>query len=295
MGWQSYILAQTILVALSIICLRILARDKEYAKASFVINACLYVFLYVVFLALSPWLGAIHMAKLHEYWWRFIVGGLAFALTNVFTYKTLVYFDAAVATIAGTLNAFFTIFFAAIVLGEVLTTLQIIGAIVLVLAISYSVLATRAMHKKIGKNALKMGLLYATLAGITYAFADVNEKSLLQDMNIGTYVIFGVGGQLVMAVIIALIFQRKKFVLLLRPRVIGWSALGGTLRGLGGVCFILSEVKSNNVALVTVISSFKLIVVIFLGWWLLGERKYIARKLVSAGLAIAGLTVMFWP
>jgi uncharacterized membrane protein len=139
-----------------------------------------------------------------------------------------------------------------------------------------------------------MGLIYALLAGVSYAIGIVNEKSLLGHMTVGSYVVFGIGAQLLMALITVIIIQPKQLHLLLKPRIFGWSALNGVFRGVGGVCFILSEVKSNNVALVSVISNFKLIIVILLSWWLLKERQYLARKFTSATASIIGLTMMFW-
>jgi drug/metabolite transporter (DMT)-like permease len=294
MSWQILIIAQTILTAASIICSRILARDKQTAKASFVINAGIFSVLYLTALLFTPWLGHVHAHSFSEYWWRFLISGFAISITNVFTYKTLVYFDAGVGSIVSTANSLFTIVGASLVLSEVLTRLQILGSIVLVVGIGYGVLSTRSNSKKTPRSGTKMGLIYALLAGVSYAIGIVNEKSLLGHMTVGSYVVFGIGAQLLMALITVIIIQPKQLHLLLKPRIFGWSALNGVFRGVGGVCFILSEVKSNNVALVSVISNFKLIIVILLSWWLLKERQYLARKFTSATASIIGLTMMFW-
>lgn len=294
MSWQILIIAQTILTAASIICSRILARDRQTAKASLVINAGIFSVLYLTALLFTPWLGHVHSQSLHEYWWRFLISGLAISITNVFTYKTLVYFDAAVGGIVSTANSLFTIIGASLVLSEVLTRLQILGSIVLIVGIGYGVLSTRSNSKKTTRSGTKMGLMYALLAGVSYAIGIVNEKSLLGHMTVGSYVVFGIGAQLLMALITVIIIQPKQLHLLLKTRIFGWSVLNGVFRGVGGVCFILSEVKSNNVALVSVISNFKLIIVILLSWWLLKERQYLVRKFTSATASIIGLTMMFW-
>jgi drug/metabolite transporter (DMT)-like permease len=294
MNWQLFIILQTILVAFSTITLRVLAKNKVTANASFVINAGLYVALYISFLLFVPFLGHINSDVVAVYWWRFLGGGLAFALTNVFTYKTLVYFDAAIATIVGTLNALFTVIGAALILDEKLTVLQAVGSLILLSGIVYGIISTSYTKKKIKRRNLGLGVSYAFLAALSFSIAAVNEKSLLGHMSIGTYSVYGIGGQFIMSVLIALLIQPKKFSLLLKPRIMGITFLSGFLRGIGGLCFIYAEVKSNNVALVSVISNFKLIIVILLGWWLLQEREYLIRKLTSATIAISGLAVMFW-
>jgi drug/metabolite transporter (DMT)-like permease len=294
MNWQTLILLQSLLVACSTIGFRILARDKKTAKASFVMNAGMYIFLYISFLILLPNLGHVQSHIIAEYWWRFLLGGLSFALTNVCTYKTLVYFDAGVATILGSINAFFTIIGASLYLGEYLSLRQLAGGIILTLAISYGILATQPNRKKADRQSLFSGVMFAILAAITFSFAAVNEKSLLGLMPLGSYYVFGIGGQVLMSIAIAIILQSKKLHVLLDPKVAATCAITGLLRGFGGVCFIYAEIRSNNVGLVSVISNFKLIIVLLLGWWLLKERKYLERKLLSALFAIGGLTVMFW-
>ncbi len=294
MNWQTLILLQSFLVALSLICIRVLGRNKKMANASFVINAGLYVALYAAFLVLLPWFGRVNFNVVHDYWWRFLGGGLAFALTNVCTYKTVVYFDAAIATIIGSVNALFTIIGAALVLKENLSILQALGAVVLLSAITYGVLATRSTHGKSDLRSIKLGVLFALLAGLSFAVAAVNEKSLLGDMSTGSYALFGIGGQFLMSIAIALIIQPKKLYLLLKPKIAGWVLLSGFLRGLGGACFILAEIRSNNVGLVSIISNFKLIFVVLLGWWLLKERNNLSRKAISAAASIAGLAIMLW-
>jgi len=294
MSWQVFILFQTFLTACSIITLRVLARDKKTARASFVINAGVFISLYITFLVLLPLMGHIEGGMWQKYWWRFLGGGLAFTFTNVCTYKTLVYFDAAIASIVGTINALFTIIGSTLLLGEDLSPLQAFGAIILIAAIGCAVIVPRQTGKRINRHSIKLGLMFGVLAGLSFGVAIVNEKSLLGDMTIATYGIYGIGAQAFMAVVAAGVFQFNKLNLLARPKVMGWTVLSGVLRGMAGICFIFSEVRSNNVALVTVISNFRLIIVVMLGYWLLKERQRLVQKLASAVTAVAGLGMLFW-
>jgi drug/metabolite transporter (DMT)-like permease len=294
MYWQSAILLQTIFVAGSVLSLRVLSRNKKYAKASFVINGEQYLSLYISMVAVALILGHIDGSMLSHYWWRFAVGGLAFALTNVCMYKTLVYFDAAIGSIVATLNAIFAVIGASIVLNEILSPQQLIGAVILLCAVGYGLLATHSIHKKIARHTLKLGIMYAFLAGIFFMIAAVNEKSLLEHMSDGTYMIFGVGWQCLVAVILGVAVQPRYLRILWQPHVAVWSLLSGLLRGLGGAFFIIAEVNSNNVGLISVIANFRLIIVIFLGAWLLKERDHLRQKLVSAMTSLIGMAIMFW-
>jgi drug/metabolite transporter (DMT)-like permease len=231
---------------------------------------------------------------LGQYWWRFVIGGLAFALTNVCTYKTLVYFDAAIGSIVATVNAIFAVIGASIFLSEDLSLWQLAGALVLLFAVGYALLATHATRKKAVRRSLRLGTTYALLAGLCFAVAAVNEKSLLEQMSIGSYMVYGVGGQCLLAVLLGVAVQPKRLWLLAKPHVAGWSLLSGALRGFGGACFIVAEVRSNNVGLVSVIANFRLIIVILLGAWLLKEHQHLRQKFGAALASIAGMAIMFW-
>lgn len=294
MTWQLCILLQTIFVATGIVTLRVLAREKRLAGANFVITALSYVALYGTVLLFVPLLGHVNNSVMGSYWWRFIGGGFMFALTNAWTYKTLVYFDAAIATIASTLNTIFSVIGAVLFLNEDLTAMQLVGAFILMLAITYGVLASHSKAKKNVRRSAYLGMCYAVLAGLSFAVAILNEKWLLERMNVATYGVYGIGGQFVMIVASAILLQSKQLRLVTKPFVLKWSLLTGVLRGIGGVLFIMTEVKSNNVALASVIANFRMIIVIFLGAWLLKEHQHMRQKLIAASTSIGGMVVMFW-
>ncbi|MEJ0073567.1 MAG: DMT family transporter [Candidatus Saccharibacteria bacterium] len=265
MSWQLLILLNALFVGVSVILMRILARDKANAGASFMINAGQFVPLWFVGLVLLPTLGQIDSHALSHFFWRLAGGGLAFALTYTCTYKSLVYLDAAVGSIFSTLNALFTVGLAALVLHEDLSTMQLLGGIILTAAIIYTTLAVRTAKNKASRRELAYGLAYAVLAGLIYAVAIVNEKSLLHQMSTASYVLFGWGWQMLAAVVAAFVLQASKFKVLLKRRTILLVSGAGILRGLGGIAFVLAQVRSNNVAVITVISSLKLVVVVILG------------------------------
>jgi transporter family protein len=293
MSWQILILLNALFVGVSTIVMRVLARDKRNAGASFIINAGQFISLWLVGLLLLPLLGHVNADTLSEFFWRLAGGGLAFALTYTCTYKSLTYLDAAVGSIFNTLNALFTVGLAAVTLHEDLNLRQLLGAIILTAAIIYTTLALQAHKNKTSRRDLLYGLSYAVLGGLIYAVAIVNEKSLLHQMSTASYVLFGWGWQMLAAILVALLLQRRKLYVLFSRRTAVLVILSGALRGIGGAAFVLAQVRSNNVALITVISNFKLVIVVVLSAWLLKERQKIQQKAIGALAAIAGLCVMF--
>ncbi|HSW79911.1 MAG TPA: DMT family transporter [Candidatus Saccharimonadales bacterium] len=294
MTWQFAILLQTVFIALSLICMRVLARDKKTADASFTISAGSFISQYAVILLLLPFFGSIQHSAFHEYWWRFILGGIAFSLFNICVFKTMSYFDVAIANIVTSVNAIFAVIGAILFLSEKLSVQQLFGGIILLSGVGYGLLATHATHKKAVRRKVMAGGFYAVIGGIIFAFAAVNEKSLLSDMTISTYLFYGLGTQLIISVALAVIMQPRKLALLMIPRVAAWTTGFGALRGFGAACFVIAEVKSNNVGLVTVAANFRLMIVVLLGAWLLKEHKHLKEKSVAAAASLAGIAVMFW-
>ena len=149
MNWQLAILLQTVFIALSLISLRILARDRRvHQNLVSVIGSGVYASQYATMLVFIPFIGHIDSHVLFEYWWRFILGGTAFALFGVCIYKTLTYFDVAIANLVAAVNAVFAVIGAVLFLSEKLSAQQLIGAIILLLGVAYGLLATHATHKK---------------------------------------------------------------------------------------------------------------------------------------------------
>lgn len=294
MSWQTWILGQTVLSAFATLVTRILARDKRTANAGIAIPAVSMSIIYLCGLVAVPWLGHINPGVIDHYGWRFLGGGLAFALSNIFAYYLFKYLDASVGSILGSMNAIFAVIGASVFLHEELTDLQIVGASFLLMSIIYGSLATRHLKNATSHRNLLLGAAAAIATSVFYAIAMVNEKWLLGKMGIGDYVVFGWGGQLIVALAVAIILQPKAFRLMKYRKTALLVGGLGLFRGVSGVAMVESEVKSNNVGLMSVISNFRLIVIVLLGIWLLRERQKIPQKLLASAAAVVALTLMFW-
>lgn len=280
-------------MAIAIIITRLLAKRKKTASAGLAITAGWFVVLYACGLMFLPFFGDVHLVNLQHYFWRFALSGIAFAATNILMYKTLNYLDAAVGSILATVNTLFTVAGAALFLHEDLSKAQIVGSALLLTAIIYGTLATRHKPSKTVHKNLLIGGLFALASGLTLAVAAINQKSVLAHVSVGDYLAFGWGWEALAAVAAVLLIQPKSLKILLNRSVLGWTLILGVLRATSGLCFMLAQIRSNNVALVTVIANFRLIIIVILGYWLLKERQKITQKAVAASASIAALAIMF--
>lgn len=293
MSWQVLMLAHTLLTAASILFLRSLAKQKQMANASFAVNAATYTAQYAVGLLLVLCLGNVQWNVHREFLVRLAFGGLGFALYNICTYKLLTYLDAATSSILGTFKVLFTIMLAAFFLQEDLHGLQIVGAIVLMTAIIYTLMLAKDTDEKTHANRWIPGVAFAIIGSLIFALANTNEKYLLGYMNISTYLFFGWGWQFLISLGLGLT-QYKKIKLLKTPKRLTKIMMVALTTALAGYLFILSAVKSDNIALVTVVGNFKLIVVAVLSAWLLKERQKLKEKIIATLTATAGLALIFW-
>lgn len=293
MNWQTLILGNSVLIAISILAVRAIAREKYAAQSGLVISAAQTAVQYVSILLFLPFIGSINFSGFSQYWLWFLGGGLAFAFGHFFTYKLLSYLDAGLSSVLSTLYVPFTLLFAALVLHEELNIAQAAGGFVLLLAVCYGLLIARDSKHHTVKRPWLWGLIFAVLASVALAVALVNEKYLLGHMSIATYIAFGWAGQVVTSQAIAF-RNRSQLKIFRRSKILYLTLTAGTTRALSGLMFISSQVKSNNVALVAISSNFRLIIIILLGAWLLKERQKLPQKLLAAGISVIGLAIIFW-
>ncbi len=292
MTWQFLIILHTFMAAGMTLTLRGLARIPQAAKLPFAANGLLFLILYPIGLAFIPVLGNLQLDAWSNYWPFLVFGGLAFAATNICTFKLLSYLDSTAGSIVGTVNVLFTIILAGAVLHENLTPQQILGAAILIPTIWYVLWLSRSAKKT--DNRWAMGLLFALLAGMAFAVSIVNEKYLLSKMPVSSYFLFGWGWQMFVAVGLALWLQPKGFKTLWQAKYQKWIIAAGIARALGGVTFVMAQVRSDNVSLMTVISNFRIVLIALFASWVLQERRFYLQKIGAAATAVLALTIIFW-
>lgn len=275
--------------------MRAIARRKKAANASFMIGAAQSSLIFAGTIPLLPLLGSVDFGDFKEYSWWFIGGGLAAALGNACIYKLFSYLDAGISSILSTTWVFFAIVFAALILDERLNSQQALGAAVLLGSIVYGTWIAR--HREIKKKnaqAWLLGLFFATLAGVLVGGGIVNEKYLLDNVNVSTFLFFAFAAQVCFSIFIAFLVQRKKVGILFDRAILKLNFYNAATRVASGLFIVLALVKSNNVALTTVSSNFRIILVVLLGAILLKEHQRLPQKLTAALVASVGLVIIFW-
>lgn len=297
MSWQLIILLQTVVYAFYVLLFRQMSRAAGTAEAAAALNAVMFVIMYPFACLWARYFGHLDLSVLSKHFLVLAIDGLGFALDNIFMYKALHYLDAANVSLLGISNTILTVILAYIVLGERFTGLQFIGMVLLTVTVGYCLWLTKHQVAHIEKRQRRiwlMGLLFIALTAVTYAMASISEKYLLQQMNMASYIVVGWGSQTTMAVLVAIIWNRKGFSSLRTPKVKLQVLAGGLLRLVSGGFFVLAQVRSNNLGLVSTISNFRVILVVLLGIFLLRERTFYIRKLTAAIISVASLGILFW-
>lgn len=177
-----------------------------------------------------------------------------------------------------------------LILGELLTPLQTIGAvIILTSATAVLWLGTRRRHRASRKN-LPFYVL-AIAAAVTAGAATVAEKSAINGMTVATYAVLGWGGQ---AAFLAL-YAGKSYKLipqLIKSRKIYRVLFLGVLRGLASVSFVVAMKMTDNAPLVTVAAASKTALIAVGGYYFLHESANIRLKIAIAILTSIGVALL---
>ncbi|HEX5448022.1 MAG TPA: DMT family transporter [Candidatus Saccharimonadales bacterium] len=294
MDWRQLIIGNSILVTAQAVAMRAMAREKYAFHSSFVISSAKSIVQYLSVLSLIPMIGTVDTSTLGKYWLWFLGGGVAFALSHIFTYKLLSYLDAGISGLLSISNIIFAIIFAALILHEDLSARQAVGGLILFLVICYTTLIARDAKHHTGRRAWAWGLAFALLAGFCYGLAIVNEKFLLGRMGVSTYLVFGLGCQMLISTLIAFKGLKKQIKVFRHTNILYLTILSGLVVALSGYMFNLAEIRSDNVALVTLSSNFRLILIVLAGALILKERRKLPQKLLAAVVAMAALSIIFY-
>ncbi len=175
---------------------------------------------------------------------------------------------------------------------ESLTVSQWFGAGILLSAVIVAEHASKVVKSKKQKERFVIGVILAITIAILYGFAMVNEKYLLDRIDMPTYLVFGWGLQAISALIIGYKFWNPK-ISKIKPiqHINVW--LTGVLLSIAGIFFIISVVEVDNVALATVTTSFKVIFTVLLAYVFLNERNKLRIKVFATLLSIVGLYYLF--
>jgi drug/metabolite transporter (DMT)-like permease len=220
-----------------------------------------------------------------ETWLLLGLGALFFAAANFWAYRANEQLDAAQFAIITNLEALFVIVLAGTFLGERLSLLQFLGALLLIVAaIDVAVEKTGRRTFRVSQASwIALGACLFVAAGLT------TEKALLQEMSFATYVLLAWGAQ-TLAVGLFTLRDRNKIKQVTRKQfsemlVLGCLRLGAALSG-------VAVITRVDISIVASVRSYKPILIFIGALIFLSEKRDFKRRLIGAGLATLGLLLL---
>jgi drug/metabolite transporter (DMT)-like permease len=283
------ILVQNTAAALFAIVSRKLAPQLPHAY--FQVNAIVISLMYIAGLIWAGIAGGVQVSLLWQWLPWLLAGGVAFAMTNAISFKVFQHVDAAIATLLSTFNIIAAIAISTMVIHEGLTWRTASGAL-LIMGASWLVLSAHVGKQE--RHSWTIGLALSVLAAVFFGMATVNEKFLLNNMNLSSYLVWGWGAQVLTAIMLSLLISRRGFREIARQKPYRLLGAAGAIRAVSGLAFVLALVVIDNLAVVSALSGLKVILAAAFGLLFLGEGQFATRKLLAAAMAAIGIAVMFW-
>ncbi len=259
--------------------------------AQFQVSAVLSTISYSVGLSVALAIGGIHFIDLTSWWPYVLVGGVAMGINGAALLFVFRYMDAAMGSLLTTVNVVIAVLAAMYALGERMGMQEVAGAAVALAAVVYAL--SVHVNKRERRN-WTLGILFTLVSALCFAVSSVVEKFLLGEMNVASYLTWGWGAQWLVAITLGALLGGHRFKEVLARRNLVLVAVAGLTRSGMGVLFVASLVMLKSLCVAVVLSGLRPLFVAFLGAWFLGERKFMARKVVASIVAAIGVAIMFW-
>ncbi len=287
MTWQLAILTHQILETIFSLVYRKYAKNHE--GDHFVTNATMYLATVVPFgIIWSITQGGVSLDFSSSIWWFFLLAGFLFALGNITAFKANTRLEASRFAIIYSFRTVVIVFASWMLLNETLKPSQMLGAAIVFSASVFVIWLSRQRNSNKGVSVYS---IIAVASAILMGLAVVNEKYILNNVTLATYVVIGWGLQ---AFFMTLLANRQMVRVkgLIKDGSIKTILLLGVLRTVAGFAFINALQLSNNASLIASIAAFQIILVNIGGYIFLNERKYGAYKFVAASAAFAGVILL---
>lgn len=283
------VFSQNLFGAFYSILTRRLAIKLPYAQ--FQILAVVMTVTVAVTAPLAFWYGDVQLEALQRWWPYLLLGGVATAGSAIAAFVVFRYMDAAMGTLLGTTHVVMGVLAGLYVLGEQMGLQQIAGAGIVLAAVVYA-LSVHVSRRE--RRHWTLGIFYTLAGAIFFSIGAMVEMSLLGEMNMSSYVVWGFGSQWLVVILLSLCFGRRYFPKVLHRHNAVLLLTTGLTRSAMGIFFVASLVTLKSLCLAVVLSGMRPLFVSFLGASFLHERRFLVRKVVASILAACGIAVMFW-
>jgi drug/metabolite transporter (DMT)-like permease len=294
MPWQVFIVANVIVSAFRSLQSGKIGRYREdvtlYAMS---LSFLLQFFIAIAFVIISS--GSLNHSGAWEARYFIFFGAFLYTTLNIVFLSLFRIAAASIVVLVSLLNPVAVIVVATTFSGETLTSRQIIGVVAILLAVLLAGLLTKhhpqVLNKSKRNSSMKLiGLSFAV--AVMYGFAVINEKYLINRLELPTYFLYGVGAQVMFATMY--LYTLRTRITLKLPLNVHYNVwLYAALLAISGLFFLLSLNYSNSSSLTAMGSSAKVALTVLLAYFLLHEKEDLILKAVSLSLSILGLFLLF--
>jgi drug/metabolite transporter (DMT)-like permease len=177
------------------------------------------------------------------------------------------------------------------ILGERLTTWQLIGGGILLVAAIMAIWAPAKNTAPTSKRLHASSIALALVACVALAVGLVTEKAILGHMQVGGVFLVGWTTQALAMVLLAAKDARPKALREFWGYELRWSALLGMVNGLTGVFYVYAIFHSDNISLITTLLAITSPLTVFGAYVLLHEREHHKVMWASLVVGFVGLLV----
>ncbi|KKU55629.1 MAG: hypothetical protein UX77_C0009G0005 [Parcubacteria group bacterium GW2011_GWA1_47_11] len=261
---------------------RWLIRDKEFTarqQITFTFQCVMFLFIGSLFF---PFFSDFYLAGNYAYLVFLAVTCAIFgAAGNILSYIGQKHLDAGEMSIVWNIYTPVTIVLSSILVHEGLTPLQIVGTLLLLIAIF---IISKKHH--LGRMRFNRSFLFVLLGGVLIGVLLVAERALQKTTGFSAGVMISWGSQ-VLGLGIASFFWGSKHNYTKKEVV-----TTGTLQFLGALSYVMLVWLVGNLSVVTSVTTFKVVLVVIAAGIFLGEKEDLRRKIIGSIVAVIGLLLM---
>jgi len=281
MEWLLFIVIGTIFFSLTTLLQRAFLKEEQsnyYAYAvAFQLLIALLIFIYVFFTGFNvPSFTSLPLN------WGLVI--FLYALANLAMFKGLQTIEASETSILISSRAIWTMFGAAIFLGEEVTLLRAVGVLLIIFGIAV------IFHK--GKKwKFNVGHLLILCSAALLGLAFTNDAFILKTVDAPSFAVFAFGlpGITLLLIKPKIIKELSYFLELKRAiKLLGASSLFSV----AAVATYSSYRAGGDASQIMPIMQFSIIITVFLAYIFLGERGFVLKKIIGLLLALAGVLLI---
>ncbi|MDP9249144.1 MAG: EamA family transporter [bacterium] len=229
-----------------------------------------------------PFFSPFHLSgNYYHLFLLFLVCGVFGAGCNLFAIFAQKHLDAGVSSVVGNIYTPLTIILSSLLLREGLAPMQIVGTLLLLMAMFIV-----SQKHRIGRFTFNKYFLMMLLSGVLLSVLLVAERALQKTTGFSAGVMLSWGAQALFLGLIALFVKSKHTY----SSAEVWGT--GLVKFLGATSWVTLVYVVGNLSLVSSITTFKVIIVFVAAALFLNEKEDLRRKIFGCILAVIGLLLM---